>query len=154
MAQWAPRLNGLSQPGSCPIQTPLLTSATTVQPTEQWVQTDFTVSTAPEMDCCALACVTDPAVALIAASPPMARPEPRRKARRSTEDPAISDRMPLRDARRATPFVFFLNMVSLLLSPVPGASAASRALSCVAAGAVTSQRRVIPGTGQNRALSK
>ena len=47
LAQCAPRLNGLSQPGSCPVQTPLLTSATTVQPTEQCVQTDLIVSTAP-----------------------------------------------------------------------------------------------------------
>ena len=46
LAQCAPRLNGLSHPGSWPVQTPSCTSATTVQPTEQCVQTDLTVSTA------------------------------------------------------------------------------------------------------------
>src|SRR5246127_1379035 len=38
LAQWEPRLIGLSQLGSCPIHTPLATSAVTVQPTAQWVQ--------------------------------------------------------------------------------------------------------------------
>src|SRR3979490_2316161 len=37
-AQCEPRLIGESQPGSWPILTPLATSATTVQPTEQCVQ--------------------------------------------------------------------------------------------------------------------
>ena len=39
MAQCEPRLMGLSQLGSWPIQTPFATSAVTVQPTEQCVQT-------------------------------------------------------------------------------------------------------------------
>src|ERR1700740_3420008 len=38
LAQWEPRLIGLSQLGSCPIHTPLATAAVTVQPTAQWVQ--------------------------------------------------------------------------------------------------------------------
>ena len=38
LAQCEPRLIGLSQLGSCPIQTPLATSAVTVQPTAQCVQ--------------------------------------------------------------------------------------------------------------------
>ncbi len=84
LAQWAPRLNGLSQPGSCPTQTPLATSASTVQPTEQWVQTDLIVSTAPSIADCALALVTVPPTAPTAARPPMARPEPRRNDRLST----------------------------------------------------------------------
>src|SRR5438270_1116459 len=42
LAQWAPRLNGLSKPGSCRVQTPFSTVAITVQPTEQWVQTVLT----------------------------------------------------------------------------------------------------------------
>src|SRR4051794_16486548 len=37
-AQCVPRLIGLSQEGSWPVQTPFCTSAVTVQPTEQWVQ--------------------------------------------------------------------------------------------------------------------
>src|SRR5215813_12481605 len=39
LAQWEPRLIGLSQLGSWPIHTPFDTSAVTVQPTEQCVQT-------------------------------------------------------------------------------------------------------------------
>src|SRR6516162_11247701 len=45
LAQWEPRLSGLSQLGSCPIQTPFETFAVTVQPTEQCVQTFFLIST-------------------------------------------------------------------------------------------------------------
>ena len=51
MEQWDPRLIGLSQLGSCPIQTPFCTSAVTVQPTEQWVQMLLRVSTGtPALD--------------------------------------------------------------------------------------------------------
>ena len=110
LAQWAPRLNGLSQPGSCPTQTPLRTSATTVQPTEQCVQMDFTVSTAVFAASCAWACVTVPPVTPIAANPPMARPDPRRNVRRSTAVSAAADRILVRWGRRATPLVFFLSM--------------------------------------------
>src|SRR5690348_18217411 len=39
LAQCEPRLIGLSQLGSWPIHTPFATSAVTVQPTAQWVQT-------------------------------------------------------------------------------------------------------------------
>src|SRR5690348_2762621 len=39
LAQCEPRLIGLSQLGSWPIQTPFATSAVTVQPTAQWVHT-------------------------------------------------------------------------------------------------------------------
>ena len=38
LAQWAPRLNGESKSGSCPVHTPSWTSAITPHPTEQWVQ--------------------------------------------------------------------------------------------------------------------
>ena len=113
LAQWAPRLNGLSQPGSWPTQTPSETSATTVQPTEQWVQTDFFSSTAPAAAVAAVAWLTVPPVAATAARPPMARPDPRRNARRSTEAFATSDRIEVRWGRRATPLVFFLSMVFL-----------------------------------------
>src|ERR1700741_2693636 len=48
LAQCEPRLIGLSQLGSWPIQTPFATSAVTVQPTAQWVQTLLrTVTWAP-----------------------------------------------------------------------------------------------------------
>src|SRR6056297_785957 len=130
LAQCAPRLNGLSQPGSWPIQTPLLTSATTVQPTEQCVQTDLTVSTAPLTADCALACVTAPPVALIAARPPIARPDPRRNERLSTDLLEISEIRPVRAARRVSPPVFFLSMMSLLsylwrIAPSAGLRSAS-----------------------------
>src|SRR6056297_2160103 len=110
LAQCAPRLNGLSHPGSCPVQTPSCTSATTVQPTEQCVQTDLMVSTAPFAAVAALALVTVPPVAPIAAKPPMARPLPRKNARRSTDLPPTSDRILVRWERLATPLVFFLSM--------------------------------------------
>jgi len=41
LAQCVPRLIGLSQAGSWPTQTPLSTSAVTVQPTDQCVQMFF-----------------------------------------------------------------------------------------------------------------
>ena len=43
----------------------------------------------------------------------MASPEPRKKARRSTDLLAASDRIPDRWGRRATPLVFFLNIFLL-----------------------------------------
>ena len=126
LAQCAPRLNGLSQPGSCPVQTPLLTSATTVQPTEQCVQTDLMVSTAPLAAVCAEAWVTVPPVAEIAARPPMAKPEPRKNERRSTDFSAMSDSMPVRWGRRATPLVFFFSMFLPSIVLTVGRHATSR----------------------------
>src|SRR6202022_3067483 len=46
LAQCEPRLIGLSQLGSWPIQTPFATSAVTVQPTAQCVQTLLRIVTA------------------------------------------------------------------------------------------------------------
>src|ERR1700689_5317750 len=75
LAQCEPRFIGLSQLGSCPIQTPLATSAVTVQPTEQWVQTLFLMTTplpagggGPACACC-----TEPRGSV----PKAARPPPR-----------------------------------------------------------------------------
>src|SRR6185436_18744739 len=93
LAQCEPRLIGESQPGSWPIHTPLATSATTVQPTEQWVQMFLRMVT------CAPAGGGGPASALrtlasgsapSAARPPATSPERRRKLRRSrppSDDP-------------------------------------------------------------------
>src|ERR1019366_1015422 len=102
LAQWEPRLIGLSQLGSWPIHTPLATSAVTVQPTAQWVQMLLrTVTAAPPA-------AGGPASALrrlasgkapSAAGPPAARPERRRKARgpRPRSDwPAKAARLPRR----------------------------------------------------------
>src|SRR6188472_2753940 len=86
LAQCEPRLIGESQLGSWPIQTPLATSAVTVQPTEQCVQTLLRIVTA------APAGGGGPASALrtlvsgmapIAARPPAAMPERRKNVRRS-----------------------------------------------------------------------
>src|SRR5712691_1799296 len=86
LAQCEPRLMGESQPGSWPIHTPFATSATTVQPTEQWVQMFLRMVT------CAPAGAGGPAFALrmlvsgsapSAARLPAASPERRKKDRRS-----------------------------------------------------------------------
>src|SRR3954451_22381643 len=50
LAQCEPRLIGLSQLGSWPIQTPFDTSAVTVQPTAQCVQTFLRISTCAPFD--------------------------------------------------------------------------------------------------------
>jgi hypothetical protein len=69
------------------------------------------VSTAAFAALDAFAAVTVPPVALIAASPPMANPDPRRNVRRSTDVFFTSERILARWERRATPLVFFLNIV-------------------------------------------
>ena len=77
---------GLSHPGSCPIHTPLATSAITVQPTEQCVQTFLRMVTwAPTGGGGpALALRTEPSGNVPnAVSPPAARPDRRRNVRRS-----------------------------------------------------------------------
>jgi hypothetical protein len=82
----------------------------TVHPTEQWVQTDFTVLIAPSTADWAEAWVTVPPVAPIAAKPPMAKPDPRRNERRSTDFSDTFDRRLALWGRRATPLVFFLSI--------------------------------------------
>src|SRR5210317_1722509 len=47
LAQCPPMLNGESKSGSCPVQTPFSTSATTPQPTEQCVHTERRISALP-----------------------------------------------------------------------------------------------------------
>src|ERR1700730_1886678 len=47
LAQCAPRLSGESNTGSCRIQTPFWTTASTEQPTEQWVHTVRLVTVSP-----------------------------------------------------------------------------------------------------------
>src|SRR5437763_15979678 len=73
LAQCEPRLIGESQLGSCPIQTPFSTSAVTVHPTEQCVQT-LLRTVAPEVSgpaAAASALRTPPSGnVLSAASPP------------------------------------------------------------------------------------
>ena len=87
LAQCDPRLIGDSQLGSWPIHTPLDTSAVTVQPTAQCVQMLLRMVTAaplagggPAFALRTLASGKAPSVA----RPPAARPDRRRKVRRST----------------------------------------------------------------------
>jgi hypothetical protein len=84
----------------------------TVQPTEQCVQTDFLISDAAA-DPAAFAGVTfEPTSAAAVATPPIASPDPRKKARRST---TVSAALPMKDDDRglpATPDVFFLSISS------------------------------------------
>src|SRR6266478_3878717 len=88
LAQWAPRLNGLSKPGSWRVHTPFSTVAMTVQPTEQCVHTVLTDFV-----------------------PPAARPERRRKVRRSMALPASAGVSFERCVARAVPLVFLTNMI-------------------------------------------
>src|SRR5260370_36920060 len=92
LAQCEPRLIGVSQLGSWPIQTPLATSAVTVQPTAQWVQTLFFVAS------CAPGVGGGPAFALgtplsgkapRAARLPGATPDRRQKPRRARPRSAL-----------------------------------------------------------------
>src|SRR4051794_39515505 len=86
LAQWVPRLIGLSHEGSWPTQTPFTTSAVTVQPTEQCVQIFFLITTsAPDTAVpVAFAFFTEPGCSEpIAASPPVAGPGRRRKGGRA-----------------------------------------------------------------------
>src|SRR3954447_5495229 len=86
LAQCEPRLIGESQLGSWPIQTSLSTSAVTVQPPAQWVQTLFRMGAPEESGPAAAASAlrTLPTgSALSAARLPPARPERRRNVRRS-----------------------------------------------------------------------
>src|SRR5207244_7772550 len=87
LAQCDPRLIGLSQLGSWPIQTPLATSAVTVQPTAQWVQMLLRIATlAPAVGGGpAAAFFTLPSGRLPSpASPPATTPERRKKPRRAS----------------------------------------------------------------------
>src|SRR5579864_2921208 len=84
LAQWEPRLIGLSQLGSWPIHTPFATSAVTVQPTEQCVQTLLRIATCAPADGGgpALASRTAPSGNAPKAATPLAtRPERRKKVR-------------------------------------------------------------------------
>src|SRR6516162_10126364 len=103
LAQCEPRLIGLSQAGSWPIQTSLATSAWTVQPTEQWVQTLLrTMTSAPAGGGGpALALRTEPSgSAPSVATLPAARPERRRKARRSRPSSVSFGKAPMTMPRR------------------------------------------------------
>src|SRR5712671_2201668 len=112
LAQCEPRLIGLSQAGSWPTQTPFWTSAITVQPTEQCVQMFFLISVgAPTIFGPACALRTDPSgIKPNAAPAPAARPERRRKVRRSSTPDARPAAMPCKRARPAVPPLRFINI--------------------------------------------
>jgi hypothetical protein len=91
----------------------------TVQPTEQCVQTDLIVSIARVAADCAVACVTEPPVAAIAAKPPIARPDPRKKPRRSMPFDPLFTMIGERPDRRVYPLVFFLSIFFLPYPVLP-----------------------------------
>src|SRR5215831_11805572 len=85
LAQCEPRLIGESQLGSCPTQTPLETSAVTVHPTEQCVQTLLRIVAPATFGPAAFAsCTVASGKAPTVARPPATRPDLRRKLRRSS----------------------------------------------------------------------
>src|ERR1700737_2640385 len=105
LAQCEPRLIGLSQLGSWPIQTPFATSAITVQPTEQCVQTFFRVVTVVPGAGGGPASALRPAPidkAPSAARLPAVRPERCRKLRRSRPPLAGTGSPATRVLRRAS----------------------------------------------------
>jgi hypothetical protein len=84
LAQWAPRLIGESNTGSCRTHTPSVTMASMAQPTEQCVHTVRFTSVLPVL-ACALASPMMPSGSWLAkAAAPAVRPVPLRKVRRST----------------------------------------------------------------------
>src|SRR5882724_5026247 len=112
LAQCEPRLIGESQAGSWPTQTPFCTSAITVQPTEQCVQMFFLISVgAPTILGPASAFRTEPSGIKPSAAPaPAARPERRRKVRRSRTPEARPAATPCKRALLADPSLRFINM--------------------------------------------
>src|SRR6478736_8225251 len=112
LAQCDPRLIGLSHAGSWPTQTPFCTSAITVQPTEQCVQTFFLTSVgAPTIFGPASALRTDPSGIKPSAAPaPAASPERRKKVRRSSTPEARPAAIPCKRALPADPSLRFINM--------------------------------------------
>src|SRR3954452_6090238 len=112
LAQCEPRLSGLSQAGSWPSQTPFCTSAITVQPTEQCVQMFFFISVgAPTIFGPACALRTEPSGIKPKAAPaPAAKPERRRKVRRSRTPDARPAATPCKRALPADPSLRFINM--------------------------------------------
>src|SRR5258705_7027884 len=112
LAQCEPRLIGLSQAGSWPTQTPFCTSAITVQPTEQCVQTFFLISVgAPTIFGPACALRTEPSgIRPIAAPAPAARPDRRRNVRRSRTPDERLAATPCKRALPADPSLRLINM--------------------------------------------
>src|SRR5262249_23061999 len=105
LAQCDPRLIGESQLGSWPIHTPFNTSAVTVHPTEQCVQTLLRtvapVVSGPAMAAFASRTLPIDRVPRAARAPP-ARPDRRRKVRRSRPSPC-PDKPAAIDPREAEP---------------------------------------------------
>src|SRR5580704_7859821 len=113
LAQWEPKLIGLSNPGSWRVHTPFCTVAITVQPTEQWVHTVLTdlVSPAGAAGAASALVVMPPFVASTAPSPPAAIPERRRKLRRSRNGLSPLGASLLSPVPRVVPFDFLISMV-------------------------------------------
>src|SRR5262249_32904265 len=105
-----------SQLGSCPIQTPLATSAVTVHPTEQCVQTFLRTSTSTPVGGGGPASarrVPASGSAPSAARLPAAMPDRRRKERRSTPLPEFRANVSTSDAGRARRSVLLTSTIFL-----------------------------------------
>src|SRR5713226_3358772 len=99
LAQCEPRLIGESNTGSCPTHTPFCTTASTAQPTEQWVQTVRLVSTLPWpgiASACALPIMLNGNCAAKAPAPSVT-PERLRNVRRSIVFAATAGDLEARD---------------------------------------------------------
>src|SRR6185436_1674894 len=117
LAQWAPRFSGESNTGSWRTHTPSCTTASTEQPTEQWVQTLRFTSVLPALGACAWASPMKLSGSWLAnAAVPAAMPEPFRKARRSTVFAASEDMARASGLRAsARPSDFLVSSIAVLL---------------------------------------
>src|SRR5215831_9431688 len=121
LAQWAPRLRGESNTGSCRTQTPFSTTASTEQPTEQWVHTVRLVSTFTALSAAASALPMTWYGSWPANAPaPATRPERFRNARLSIVGKVAPERRRRRGraavARASAPFAV---LVSSMIRPPP-----------------------------------
>src|SRR6185369_11814353 len=116
LAQCAPRLSGESNTGSCLVQTPFSTVASTAQPTEQWVQTVRFTSVATAASLAASALPMAPYGSWLANAPaPAARPERFKNVRRSIVGSGAPERRRRRGPAAETLSLFLVSSMSFLL---------------------------------------
>ena len=126
LAQCAPRLKGLSNDGDWPTQTPSYTSAVTVHPTEQCVQTDKTFLISPAAPIFPAACAFRTRVrgnvVVNAAVPHATNPDCLKNVRRSRNFTELAfdfvNRSFGRDASRFTSIVSVSSRTELAYTPV------------------------------------
>src|SRR5262245_24153914 len=117
LAQCDPRLIGESNTGSWRTQTPFCTTASTAQPTEQWVQTVRLTSILPSatfFSCASALPIMLNGSWLAKAPAPTTTPERLRNARRSTVRASAPDRLRARrDCGAAVPADFLVSNMAL-----------------------------------------